>query len=155
MSSGGMRQVKFPQQVLLWLAVPVWLLATGCSGGSPPRDEPPDSVEKVTLKLDEHHGTRFLGFYVARDRGFYAGEGLEVAVEDSPGVSEPDTIPIRAVVEEFDFAVGSEALVQAQQAGLPVVVKGDSWRMWTKDCSFVRDLPWVISMRSLGGAPPA
>jgi len=54
--------------------------------------------------------------------GFYDDEGLEVAVEDSSETSELDTIPIRTAAGEFDFAVGSEALVQAQQAGLPLVV---------------------------------
>jgi ABC-type nitrate/sulfonate/bicarbonate transport system substrate-binding protein len=117
-----MRQVRFPQQILPFLAVPVWLLAAGCSGDSPPRDEASGSLERITLKFDGPHGTRFLGFYVAREMGYYAEEGLEVAVEDSSEASELETIPIRSVAGEFDFAVGSEALVQAQEAGLPVVI---------------------------------
>jgi NitT/TauT family transport system substrate-binding protein len=116
------RQVRFPQQILPFFAVPVWFLAAGCSGDFPARDETSGSLEKVTLKLDEPHGTRFLGFYVARAMGFYAEEGLEVSVEDSSEAVDPGTIPIRAVAGEFDFAVGSEAIVQAQRAGLPVVV---------------------------------
>jgi ABC-type nitrate/sulfonate/bicarbonate transport system substrate-binding protein len=114
-----MGEVRFPQQILPLLTVPVWLLAAGCSGDS--RNQAPRSLEGVTLKCDGPHGTRFLGFYMARAMGFYGDEGLEVAVEDSSQGSEPDIIPIRVAAGEYDFAVGSEALVQAQQAGLPLV----------------------------------
>jgi len=100
----------------------VWLGASGCSVEPPAPGEGPGRADRVSLKLDRRHGTRFLGFYVAAGKGFYAEEGIDVRVEETASADESDTVPIRTAAGDFDFAVGSASLFQGQQAGLPLVV---------------------------------
>jgi ABC-type nitrate/sulfonate/bicarbonate transport system substrate-binding protein len=103
------------------LVAAAWLGASGCSVEPPTPGKGRDPADRVSLKLDGRHGTRFLGFYVADGRGFFAGEGIEVRVEETSSADEGDTAPIRTAAGEFDFAVGSGALLQGQNAGLPLV----------------------------------
>jgi len=117
-----MRQVRSPLSGVPALAAAAWLAATGCSTEGPRREGPSEPLEEVVIKLDGPHGARFLGFYIAREEGLYAAEGLKVTVEEASEAAGRDTIPIRTAAGEFDFAVGSEGLVQGQRAGLPIVV---------------------------------
>jgi ABC-type nitrate/sulfonate/bicarbonate transport system substrate-binding protein len=119
---GGMRQVRLGLSGVPTLIAVVWLGASGCSVEPPTPGKGRDREDRVSLKLDGRHGTRFLGFYVAGGRGFYADEGIEVRVEEISSADEGDTVPIRTAAGEFDFAIGSGVLLQGQQAGLPLVV---------------------------------
>lgn len=118
----------FPRRLLLLLAAATWLMYAACSSGPPPEEGNSRRPDRVLLKLDGGHGSPFLGFFAARDLGFYAAEGLEVVIEDSPDTSELDTIPFRTAGGEFDFAVGSGELAEAQKAGLPLVALAGIFR---------------------------
>lgn len=113
----------FPKAFSLFiLLLSLCFAAAGCSGDQSSGERASRGSGGMSLKLDGRHGIRFLGFYVAQERGFFAEEGLEISIYDTAETVEADTIPIRTAAGEFDFAVGSAPLVEAQRAGLPVVV---------------------------------
>lgn len=56
--------------VVLWMALP---MATSCT-----QKEDPLPVDHVTLQLKWLHQSQFAGFYMAREKGYYADEHLQV-----------------------------------------------------------------------------
>ena len=62
----------------LLLALMLGILLSGCTGLTAPAATAP--LEAVTMKLNWEHGVHFLGFYIAQEQGFYAGEGLIVQI---------------------------------------------------------------------------
>jgi NitT/TauT family transport system substrate-binding protein len=60
---------------------------------------------------------QFAPYYLAEDRGYYAAEGLDVAIQDG---ANPDLLA-QVGAGSVDFAVtGGDALVPARAAGVPV-----------------------------------
>ena len=79
---------------------------------------PPRDLQKVTLKLKWLHQAQFAGNYVAKEKGFYAEEGLDVKLE--PFSFENPTID--AVANgKADFGItGADELVLARAKGVPI-----------------------------------
>jgi len=103
------RGVGFP---ILLLCPVILLVAVGCREAEQPLDE-------VTVQLAWYHQAQFAGFYAADQNGYYAEEGLDVALRPSPG---PGTdIPAVVGDGEGDFGiVTGAALVPARASGVPV-----------------------------------
>lgn len=80
---------------------------------------PAAAAERVRLQLKWVSQAQFAGYYAARDRGFYAAEGLEVTI--LPG--GPDIAP-EAVVAAGRAEFGVDwlpSLLGARERGLPLV----------------------------------
>lgn len=87
--------------LLMLLGVPAWA-----------------EVESTTLRLKWHHGYQFVGYYAAKEKGFYQQEGLDVEIL-SRDVTQS---PVDEVVEgRVDFAVSDSSLVMHRLNGRPVV----------------------------------
>ncbi|MEW6186162.1 MAG: ABC transporter substrate-binding protein [Thermodesulfobacteriota bacterium] len=71
--------------VMLFLSLPCF---SACKPASPPR--PP---EEVRLQLKWIHQAQFAGFYMAREKGHYAREGLKVTfLEGGPGIDNAGNV---------------------------------------------------------------
>ncbi len=77
----------------------------GCDSPEPPT--------AVTLKLNWKHGVEFLGFYIAQARGYYAREGLKVAIEPLSDAAETTSVFERVAAGGFDFSIGGLSLMRA------------------------------------------
>ena len=77
--------------------------------------------EKISLYLNWHHSTQFLGYYVAEAMGYYAGEGLEVAIVEVTESGRTDTVPHQILTDEDAFGIGSKYLIIMQGKGEPLV----------------------------------
>jgi len=85
-------------------------------GGCTQPEEAPQKPTPVKIYLKYFHQAQFAGNYVAKEKGFYANEGLNVTlVPFSPG----DT-PIKAVATgKADFGIaGGDVLIKARADGL-------------------------------------
>ncbi|GAB4562913.1 MAG: ABC transporter substrate-binding protein [Anaerolineae bacterium] len=108
---------------LLPLLVIVLVTAVACMPPTPvaeptPAVQAPPQPEPVTLGLGYIPSVQFAPFYVARAKGFYADEGLEVTFQHG---FETDFIKL-AGTGEIPFAVASgEEVILARAQGLPLV----------------------------------
>jgi len=77
------------------------------------------ALESVTLQLKWRHAFQFAGYYAAREKGFYAEEGLDVAIRGRvPGVNN-----IQQVLEgKAEYGVADSGLILERLNGKPVVV---------------------------------
>ncbi len=76
------------------------------------------AAEKLTLGLGYIPSVQFAPFYVARDKGYFAEQGLDVAFQHG---FETDFIKLVGT-DELQFAVASgEQVILARAQGLPVV----------------------------------
>jgi NitT/TauT family transport system substrate-binding protein len=75
--------------------------------------------DKITLQLKWVHQAQFAGFYVAREKGFYSDE--QIQIELLPGGNNADVLTT-LTSGKADFAVVSSELVlmQRQREGLPI-----------------------------------
>jgi len=97
--------------VLLWLSLGAGLEARA-DAGPPPKPEP------VVLQLKWFHQFQFAGYYAAKEKGYYAEEGLEVAIrERNPG----EQIVNQIVSGQADYGVSDSTIVADYANGLPVV----------------------------------
>lgn len=79
------------------------------------------AADKVVLQLPWTHQFEFAGFYAAKEKGFYAHEGLEVEIR--PG--GPSQTAIAEVLNgNADFGVTGSELLLARTSGQPVVAMG-------------------------------
>ncbi|MDK2881884.1 MAG: NitT/TauT family transport system substrate-binding protein [Bacillota bacterium] len=107
--------------VLLALSVAAVLLG-GCSsqaGGdkTAPAAEAPEELTKATVLLDWTPNTNHTGLYVARDKGFYKEEGLDLEIV---GPMEGSVAQLVAA-GKADFGVSyQEEVTNARVAGIPV-----------------------------------
>ncbi|MFN3653040.1 MAG: ABC transporter substrate-binding protein [Armatimonadota bacterium] len=75
--------------------------------------------EEVRLQLKWLHQAQFAGYYAARDRGYYADEGLDVTIlPGGPELAAEDVV--NAGAAEFGINWMS-ALLRAREAGKPLV----------------------------------
>ncbi|OGL78501.1 ABC transporter substrate-binding protein [Candidatus Uhrbacteria bacterium RIFCSPHIGHO2_12_FULL_54_23] len=73
--------------------------------------------ETLTVLLDWFPNTNHTGLYVAREKSYFAAQGLEVRILQSEGSSDQIVAAGKA-----DVAVSSEeAVVQARAAGVPII----------------------------------
>lgn len=77
-----------------------------------------DQKQKVTVLLDWFPNTNHTGIYVARDKGYFSTENLEVKILQ-PGEGENNQI---VAAGKADFGISSqESVIQARVAGIPLV----------------------------------
>ncbi|NLE23421.1 MAG: ABC transporter substrate-binding protein [Actinobacteria bacterium] len=100
------------------LAAGLLLGLVGC-GGSSGSEGHAAALEKVSLQLNWFHEAEFVGYYVARAKGFYEAEGLDVEIREG-GPGDP---AIGHVLDgTVDFAISSfDETAEATAAGQPVV----------------------------------
>lgn len=85
--------------------------AVGCAGDGEP------SLEKVTVLLDWTPNTNYSGMYAALEKGYYAGEGLEVEIIQASGY-----VPQLVAEKKAQFGVSfQEQVTFARLEGIPIV----------------------------------
>ncbi len=98
-----------------WLICLLLLCSSGAFSAPPPNPAP---LEKVNLQLKWQHQFQFAGYYAAKERGFYAREGLDVHIFERSF----DKDVVRQVVSgEMDFAVGDSGILSYYARGEPIV----------------------------------
>lgn len=107
-------------------------------------------AEQVTLKLNWRHGSNFAGFYVAQKKGYYAGYGLDVAIEPLVDPSETRAVFDRVASGEYDFSLGGFALVQAQAEGQPLVAIANIVK-YSPATLFARKSSGIVTPADLAG----
>ncbi|WP_341503855.1 diguanylate cyclase [Gallaecimonas sp. GXIMD4217] len=81
---------------------------------------PAAALEQVTLQLRWKHQFQFAGYYLAKAKGYYRDEGLEVTIlENGPGQPGPLT---KVVNKEVEFGITASGVVVEYANGAPVVV---------------------------------
>lgn len=109
--------------VLLWLAAVLVFALPGCGGagaGAPVATPSParGAAVKLTLGLGYIPDVQFAPFYVAKERGYYGAEGLDVDFRQG---FQTDVLTLVATDSlQFGVASGDEVLV-ARSQGLPLV----------------------------------
>lgn len=95
------------------------LLLAGCSSGEDQvKEKDKKELEKVTVVLDWTPNTNHTGLYVARDKGYFEDEGLDVEII-MPGEAGADQLTASG---KADFGVSyQESITQARVQGVPLV----------------------------------
>jgi NitT/TauT family transport system substrate-binding protein len=78
------------------------------------------NLTKASLRLKWLASAQFLGYYVAKEKGWYAAEGLDLTI--NPG--GPNIIGenlVGAGTDTFGHAGGAASLLQARSKGLPII----------------------------------
>lgn len=77
------------------------------------------SKESVTLQLPWLHQFQFAGYYVAKEKGYYADAGLEVTILDA----HTKEAPLKSVLEgKAQYGVGHSSLIADYINGSPIVL---------------------------------
>lgn len=80
---------------------------------------PANSSEKVVLQLKWFHQFQFAGYYAAKEKGFYAEEGLDVEIRQR----DININPVEAVLTgDAQFGTSDTSLVLGRLEGKPFVV---------------------------------
>lgn len=75
------------------------------------------AAETVTLQLIWKHQFQFAGYYVAKEKGYYADEGLDVRIQEYMH----DTALIEDITQgKTDFAVGRSSILVHKGKGAPI-----------------------------------
>ncbi|ACN17113.1 sensory box histidine kinase (GGDEF domain protein) [Desulforapulum autotrophicum HRM2] len=102
-------------------------------------------LETVILQLDWKHNAEFVGFYAAKDQGFYREVGLDVRFVE-PG---PHTDPVREVVAgRADYGLGQSDLVLGAMKGRPIVLLSNFLK---RSSVFVVARPEIEQVSDLAG----
>jgi NitT/TauT family transport system substrate-binding protein len=91
------------------------LLGAACST----RVEPPKSPDKVSLRLAWVYDMAEVGIFVAKDKGFYEKEGLDLEIK--PGGFGLDPLKLIAAGSDSFGVGGAVNLLLAREKGLPLV----------------------------------
>lgn len=76
-------------------------------------------LQPVTLQLHWTHEFEFAGFYVAKEKGFYAERGLDVTI--IPG--GPGIVPVQEVLRgNAQYGIGAAEVLLARLRGAPLVM---------------------------------
>ncbi|MCJ7842165.1 ABC transporter substrate-binding protein [Lederbergia sp. NSJ-179] len=104
-----------------WLGVSllVFLLLAGCSGTTEEKND--TSLKKVSVVLDWTPNTNHTGLYVARDKGYFKEEGLDVDII-LPGEAGADQL-VASGKSEFGISA-QESLTEARAQDVPIVSIG-------------------------------
>lgn len=99
------------------ISQPLALLNTN-SSSTAPKNVPPIK-ETVTLQLKWKHAFQFAGYYAAKEKGFYAEEGLEVEFRERVHGSDP----VQDVIEgRAHYGITDTGLLLAAKKEMPVVL---------------------------------
>ncbi|GKU82269.1 ABC transporter substrate-binding protein [Niallia sp. NCCP-28] len=103
----------------LIILIAVLLLLAGCSNSSGSKEkESAKSLKKVTVVLDWTPNTNHTGLYVAKEKGYFKEQGLDVDII-TPGDASADTLVASG---KADFGVSyQEGITQARIQGVPIV----------------------------------
>lgn len=103
-----------------WLTVLCSLfLFSGCSNdNAAPVEEQKDTLKKVSVVLDWTPNTNHTGLYVAKDKGYFEEEGLDVEII-TPGETGADQL-VASGKAEFGVSY-QEGITQARVQGVPLV----------------------------------
>lgn len=108
-------------KTILCLLLGLLLLATGCAQEkkAPPQQAKQEAPKKVTVVLDWFPNTNHTGLYVAKDKGFYKEQGLEVEIIQPGQGSTADQL---VAAGKADFGISyQESITQARATGIPLV----------------------------------
>jgi NitT/TauT family transport system substrate-binding protein len=84
-----------------------------------PATLPGKAAEAVTLRLKWLNQAQFAGYYVAKDKGYYAAAGLDVSIQ--PGGSDFPAVQMVAGGSEQFGVTGADQILIARSKGVPVV----------------------------------
>ena len=84
-----------------------------------PATLPGKATDAVTLRLKWLNQAQFGGYYVAKDKGYYAAAGLDVSIQ--PGGSDFPAIQMVAGGSEQFGVTGADQILIARSKGVPVV----------------------------------
>ena len=97
-----------------------WLLLLGASYASPvlASDRPHEPPDRVVLQLRWLHQPQFVGYHMAKAKGFYADAGLDVEIRPGgKGIS-----PVQEVLSgRADFGVGNTEVLTSYVNGEPLL----------------------------------
>ncbi len=134
---------------LIWfaacLSLAVVFSAPGYAADSEKEKSKRRPLNTITLKLNWRHGVQFMGFYIAREKGFYQKQGLNVVIIDIPSSDKPANVPEIVAAGKADFGIGTEALEMGQKKGLSL----------TTIATFYQLGPHVLFARSDSGIKTA
>ncbi len=109
-----MKTGKMIKPIVSFIIIIAFVIAfTACSSG-----KKPDTPEKVTFVLDWAPNTNHTGIYVAKEKGFYRDQGLEVEIIQ-PQEGSSDTI-VASGKAQFGISY-QEGVTYARAAGVPLV----------------------------------
>ncbi|GGD13506.1 ABC transporter substrate-binding protein [Pontibacillus salipaludis] len=104
------------KKLMIWTCLLV--LLTACSSTSGESGDDGESLQDVTLVLDWTPNTNHTGLYVAKEKGFFEEQGLNVEII-MPGEAGADQL---VASEKADFGISAqEALTKARVQDIPVV----------------------------------
>lgn len=104
----------------LFMFLAVVLLLVGCSSNNSKEEKQNEEKElkKVTVVLDWTPNTNHTGLYVAKEKGYFKEQGLDVDII-MPGEAGADQL---VAAGKADFGIGyQEGLTQARAQGVPLV----------------------------------
>jgi ABC-type nitrate/sulfonate/bicarbonate transport system substrate-binding protein len=102
-----------------YIIVPLLLLCFVFSNNPASATEKAVELETVTLQLKWLHAFQFAGYYAAKEKGFYAEEGLDVALQQR----SMETSHIDDVLEgRAEYGTADAGLLFSRLQGQPVVV---------------------------------
>lgn len=102
----------FKGLVVTIIAAMLLLLLSSCQGKT-------EQTEKASLRLKWLVGSTYLGDIVAKEKGFWKEQNLEVTV--NPGAFESDPIKLVANGSDTFGITGADQLIMARAKGIPVV----------------------------------
>ncbi|TYK65227.1 ABC transporter substrate-binding protein [Colwellia echini] len=77
------------------------------------------ALEQVSLQLKWMHQFQFAGYYMAKEKGFYAEEGFEVEIRER----DPKSLPFDDVNSgRADYGIADSSIVLERLKGKPVVI---------------------------------
>ena len=81
-------------------------------------------LEKVSLQLKWHHQFQFAGYYVAKYKGYYREEGLDVElIEGGPKATYESVLSGRV-----NYGVGDSKILLAKMERRPIVALAEIFR---------------------------
>jgi len=92
----------------------LWLLAGTCIF-----TQPAVALEKVVLQLKWSHAYQFVGYYAAKEMGYYQSAGLDV---DIRALQPGQDVVTEVLSGKANYGSGTSVLLLARQDGAPVVV---------------------------------
>lgn len=94
------------------------LVLAGCGAGDEESATTAAGLTKVQVALDWTPNTNHTGLYVAKEKGYFAAQGLDVEIVQ-PGDADPSAL---VAADRIPFAISAqEALTQARAEGAPLV----------------------------------
>nr|WP_207902585.1 ABC transporter substrate-binding protein [Melghiribacillus thermohalophilus] len=104
--------------MLTWIAaVFAMFVTTGCSQENVQNSQ--EEKKQVSIMLDWYPNTNHTGLYVAKEKGYFEEQGLEVEILQPGQNAGVDSMVASG---EVDFGIGSqEGVTQARANGIPIV----------------------------------